>query len=72
MYTRKEITLPIEEGQLMVDIPQKTYLHIPVMGGELILPQQQNSVKVFADVMGELVQIPEAREVLIRHGAKWK
>ena len=56
----------------MVGVPQKTCLHIPVMGGELILPQQQHSVKVFADVMGELVQIPEAREVLIRHGAKWK
>jgi CO dehydrogenase/acetyl-CoA synthase alpha subunit len=72
MYTRKEITLPIEEGQLTVGIPQKTYPHVPVMGGELILPQQQHSVKVFADVMGELMQIPEAREVLIRYGAKWK
>jgi hypothetical protein len=42
------------------------------MGGVLILPQQQHSTKVFADVMSELMQIPEAREVLIRYGARWK
>jgi hypothetical protein len=50
------------------------WIGIRLFGGRLRLPIKRGSpmLKNLIDMMNELMQIPEAKEVLLKYGAKWE
>ena len=46
---------------------------IKLMGGILKLPTNRRPYGMnLADMMNELMQIPEAKEIILKYGAKWE
>ena len=55
------------------NMPGIAWTGIKLMGGILKLPTNRRPYGMnLADMMNELMQIPEAKEIILKYGAKWE